>query len=132
MAQPLAAAGRAAVRRRDHGHHRATAPPGTAAATPSSCSASRWRWTGAPGIWAVAGDTDGIDGMDDVAGALLAPDTLARVRAPRASTRARMLAGHDSHSLFDAARRPDPHRPDADQRQRFPRDPDRLRKAASP
>ena len=36
---------------------------------------------GAPGIWAIAGDTDGIDGMDDVAGALLTPDTLARARA---------------------------------------------------
>ena len=36
---------------------------------------------GAPGIWAVAGDTDGIDGMDEIAGAMLAPDTLARARA---------------------------------------------------
>ena len=36
---------------------------------------------GANGIWAVAGDTDGIDGMDEIAGALLAPDTLARARA---------------------------------------------------
>ena len=50
----------------------------------------------------MAGDTDGIDGMDDVAGALLAPDTLARVRAKGLDPR-RMLAGHDSHSLFDAA-----------------------------
>ena len=57
---------------------------------------------GAPGIWASAGDTDGIDGMDDVAGALLAPDTLARVRAKGLDPRA-MLNGHDSHSLFDAA-----------------------------
>jgi glycerate 2-kinase len=56
---------------------------------------------GAPGIWAAAGDTDGIDGMDEIAGAILTPDTLARVRAtgrdPRAS-----LAGHDSHGLFGA------------------------------
>lgn len=57
---------------------------------------------GAPGIWATAGDTDGVDGMDEVAGALLAPDTLARVRAKGLDPR-RMLAGHDSHSLFDAA-----------------------------
>ena len=35
---------------------------------------------GAPGIWAAAGDTDGIDGMDEIAGALLTPDTLARAR----------------------------------------------------
>ena len=38
-----------------------------------------------------------------------------------------MLAGHDSHTLFDSHRRRDPHRPDADQRQRCPRHPDRLR-----
>jgi hydroxypyruvate reductase len=57
---------------------------------------------GAPGIWAAAGDTDGVDGMDEVAGALLTPDTLARVRAKGLDPR-RMLAGHDSHSLFDAA-----------------------------
>lgn len=56
---------------------------------------------GAPGIWAVAGDTDGIDGMDEVAGALLTPDTLARVRAKGLVPRD-MLTGHDSHSLFDA------------------------------
>lgn len=33
---------------------------------------------GLAGIWGIAGDTDGIDGMDDIAGAMLAPDTLAR------------------------------------------------------
>ena len=55
---------------------------------------------GAPGIWALAGDTDGIDGTDDVAGALLAPDTLARVRAAGRDPRA-MLSAHDSHALFD-------------------------------
>lgn len=56
---------------------------------------------GAAGIWAMAGDTDGIDGMDEIAGALLAPDSLARARAlgldPRAS-----LARHDSHGFFGA------------------------------
>ena len=56
---------------------------------------------GAPGIWAAAGDTDGIDGMDEIAGAILGPDTLVRARAagldPRAS-----LARHDSHGFFGA------------------------------
>src|SRR5437870_3367071 len=33
---------------------------------------------GHPGIHAIAGDTDGVDGMEDVAGAYLAPDSLAR------------------------------------------------------
>jgi len=56
---------------------------------------------GAPAIWAAAGDTDGVDGMDEIAGALLCPDTLARARAKGLDPR-RMLAGHDSHSLFDA------------------------------
>jgi hydroxypyruvate reductase len=55
---------------------------------------------GAADIWAIAGDTDGIDGMDDVTGAIVTPDTLSRARAGRLDPRA-MLAGHDSHTLFD-------------------------------
>ena len=35
----------------------------------------------ADGIWAVAGDTDGVDGLDEVAGALITPTTLSRARA---------------------------------------------------
>jgi glycerate 2-kinase len=31
-------------------------------------------------VWAIAGDTDGIDGSDDIAGAWIAPDTLARAK----------------------------------------------------
>jgi glycerate 2-kinase len=54
---------------------------------------------GAPGIWAIAGDTDGLDGMDDIAGAIATPDTLARARAKGFDSRA-MLAGHDGHTLF--------------------------------
>jgi hydroxypyruvate reductase len=56
---------------------------------------------GTPGIWAVAGDTDGIDGTEDAAGALVTPDTLARARASGLDPRA-VLAGHDSYTLFDA------------------------------
>ena len=33
---------------------------------------------GQPGVWALAADTDGIDGVEDNAGARVAPDTLAR------------------------------------------------------
>ncbi|MDE2581478.1 MAG: glycerate kinase [Rhodospirillales bacterium] len=54
-----------------------------------------------PGIWAVAGDTDGIDGTEDAAGALVGPDTLARARAAGLDPRA-VLAGHDSYRLFAA------------------------------
>ncbi len=56
---------------------------------------------GAPGIWALAGDTDGIDGGGPAAGAVVTPDSLARARAlgldPRAS-----LADNDAHALFEA------------------------------
>ena len=47
----------------------------------------------------MAGDTDGIDGTEDAAGALVAPDTLARARAAGLDPRA-VLGGHDSYSLF--------------------------------
>jgi hydroxypyruvate reductase len=55
---------------------------------------------GVAGIWAMAADTDGLDGMDDIAGAIVTPDTLARARAAGLEPRS-MLAGHDSHTLFD-------------------------------
>jgi glycerate 2-kinase len=56
---------------------------------------------GRAGIWALAGDTDGIDGTEDAAGALITPDSLARARAESLDARA-VLAGHDSYSLFKA------------------------------
>ncbi len=36
---------------------------------------------GQPGVWALAADTDGIDGMEDNAGARVSPDTLRRAQA---------------------------------------------------
>jgi len=54
-----------------------------------------------PRIWAVAGDTDGIDGTEDAAGAIITPDTLVRARAAGCDPRA-VLTGHDSYTLFDA------------------------------
>ena len=56
---------------------------------------------GAPGIHALAGDTDGIDGIEDAAGALVAPDTLARAAAHGVDARAR-LADNDAHGFFAA------------------------------
>jgi glycerate 2-kinase len=56
---------------------------------------------GAPGIWALAGDTDGIDGNQDAAGAIVGPDTLARARAAGLDPAA-LLAAHESYRLFDA------------------------------
>lgn len=55
---------------------------------------------GREGIHALAGDTDGIDGSEDAAGAIITPDTLARATAAGLDPRA-VLAAHDSYSLFD-------------------------------
>jgi len=54
---------------------------------------------GAPDIHALAGDTDGIDGSEDNAGAVIAPDTLARAQAKGLDTEA-MLAVNDSYKYF--------------------------------
>lgn len=56
---------------------------------------------GHPGISAIAADTDGIDGSEDNAGALLAPDTLARAAALGVSGKAR-LADNDGYGFFAA------------------------------
>jgi hydroxypyruvate reductase len=56
---------------------------------------------GMPGVHAIAADTDGIDGSQDNAGALLAPDTLARAAALGLSARAH-LADNDGHGFFAA------------------------------
>ncbi|PVX35346.1 glycerate kinase [Janthinobacterium sp. 78] len=56
---------------------------------------------GHEGIHALAGDTDGVDGQEDIAGAVLAPDTLQRAWAlgikPRES-----LDNNDGHGFFQA------------------------------
>lgn len=55
---------------------------------------------GAPGIHAIACDTDGVDGAAEVAGALIGPDTLARARAAGVDA-AGALAQNDAHTFFD-------------------------------
>lgn len=56
---------------------------------------------GEPGVFAIAGDTDGVDGQEEIAGALLRPDTMkrARDRGIRASER---LENNDAHGFFMA------------------------------
>ncbi|WP_062012064.1 glycerate kinase [Aureimonas sp. AU4] len=54
---------------------------------------------GESGISAISADTDGIDGTEDAAGALIGPDTLARARLAGLDPAA-FLAGHDSYTLF--------------------------------
>jgi glycerate 2-kinase len=56
---------------------------------------------GAPGIHAIACDTDGIDGTEDNAGAIAGPDSLARAAALGLSARA-SLADNDGYGLFEA------------------------------
>ena len=56
---------------------------------------------GHPGIHALAADTDGIDGSEDNAGAIIAPDTLERARLLGLDP-ANMLIKNDSYSLFAA------------------------------
>jgi glycerate 2-kinase len=50
-------------------------------------------------IWAMAGDTDGVDGSEDNAGVLVAPDTLARARAAGIDAAGR-LADNDAYGFF--------------------------------
>ena len=55
--------------------------------------------SGAPGISALAADTDGIDGSEDNAGAIALPDTLARAREKGLDAKA-MLADNDGYGFF--------------------------------
>jgi glycerate 2-kinase len=56
---------------------------------------------GAPGVHAIACDTDGIDGSEDNAGAICAPDTLARAAALGLDPRA-LLDNNDGYGFFSA------------------------------
>lgn len=54
-----------------------------------------------PGIWALAADTDGIDGVEDNAGAIVTPDTVARGLS-RGLKLADHLARNDAYAYFEA------------------------------
>jgi glycerate-2-kinase len=56
---------------------------------------------GHPGIHALAGDTDGVDGAEEVAGAYLGPDSVARA-LERGIRIADSLARNDGHGFFAA------------------------------
>jgi hydroxypyruvate reductase len=51
--------------------------------------------------WGIAADTDGIDGSEDNAGAVIAPDTLARARGAGLQPKA-LLSRNDSYGFFSA------------------------------
>jgi hydroxypyruvate reductase len=56
---------------------------------------------GLDGTWALACDTDGIDGSEDNAGAILTPDALARGRAAGLEAK-KLLANNDGYGFFSA------------------------------
>ena len=56
---------------------------------------------GEPGIYSMACDTDGIDGIEDNAGAFVSPDTLARC-VERGLDARDHLHNNDSYRIFDA------------------------------
>jgi hydroxypyruvate reductase len=56
---------------------------------------------GEPGVFVLAADTDGIDGVEDNAGALVTPDTLARGEALGLKARD-ALDRHDAYPYFEA------------------------------
>ncbi len=56
---------------------------------------------GTAGIWALAGDSDGIDGSEDNAGALVTPDSLERARSAGLDALA-LLADNDGYGFFQA------------------------------
>jgi glycerate-2-kinase len=53
------------------------------------------------GIRALAGDTDGVDGIEENAGAYIAPDTLCRAWAEGMKPRDN-LANNDGHGFFES------------------------------
>ena len=56
---------------------------------------------GREGLYAMACDTDGIDGSEDNAGAGIPPDTLERARAKGLDAQ-KFLDNHDAYGFFEA------------------------------
>ncbi len=55
---------------------------------------------GASGIWAIAADTDGIDGIEDNAGAIITPTTLSRAKALGLEPQV-FLDNNDAYRFFE-------------------------------
>jgi glycerate 2-kinase len=76
------------------------ARPGRGGRAGEFCMGLAQALAGQPGVWALAADTDGIDGVEDNAGALVSPDTLARAAALGLNI-SDHLARNDAYGYFD-------------------------------
>jgi glycerate 2-kinase len=63
------------------------------------CLALALALDGAPNIWALACDTDGVDGADEVAGACIGPSTLGKARTIPVDP-VNALKNNDAHAFF--------------------------------
>ena len=76
------------------------APPGRGGRAGEFCLGLAQALQGQEGVWALAADTDGIDGVEDNAGARVAPDTLARAEAAGLRITAH-LDRNDAYGFFE-------------------------------
>lgn len=79
----------------------AEAPRGRGGRAGEFCLGLALALQGQEGVWGLAADTDGIDGIEDNAGAYVTPDTLARAAALGLSAAAH-LDRNDSYGYFQA------------------------------
>lgn len=77
------------------------APKGRGGRAGEFCLGLAQALQGIEGVWALAADTDGIDGVQDNAGALVAPDTLDRARAQGLKV-SDYLQRNDAYGFFSA------------------------------
>lgn len=55
---------------------------------------------GQENVYALSGDTDGVDGLEEIAGAIITPDTISRAWAQNMPP-AQYLANNDAHTFFE-------------------------------
>jgi glycerate 2-kinase len=79
----------------------AGAPRGRGGRAGEFCMGLAQALQGQPNVWGLAADTDGIDGVEDNAGAFVAPDTLLRAMAQGLKLDDH-LARNDAYGYFDA------------------------------
>lgn len=75
-------------------------PPGRGGRAGEFCLGLAQGLQAQPGVWGLAADTDGIDGVQDNAGAVVTPDTLARARQAGVGL-ADHLWRHDAYPFFE-------------------------------